>query len=147
MRRSLSLLVVLVAFACQQDEADQPVVETREAITIGSDRAVLQATLIATLIAAGPIKPVQYGFLWSTVSDVNAFSAQGSFMVGEGAEDQLLYSYELTGLLPVTTYFVKAFATTNGVANYYYGEEITFTTTLQTNFVRTPVTRIIATKK
>ncbi|MCZ8216685.1 MAG: hypothetical protein O9262_10625 [Cyclobacteriaceae bacterium] len=142
MRRSLSLLVVLVAVACQQDEADQPVVETREAITIGSDRAVLQATLIA----AGPIKPVKYGFVWSTVSDVNAFSAQGSFMVGEGAEDQLLYSYELTGLLPVTTYFVKAFATTNGTANYYYGEEITFTTTLQTNFVRTPVTRIIATK-
>jgi hypothetical protein len=142
MRKSLSLLLVLIVFACQQDEADQPVVETREAITIGSDRAVLQATLIA----AGPIKPVQYGFLWSTVSDVNALSAQGSFMVGEGAEDQLLYSYELTGLLPVTTYFVKAFATTNGTANYYYGDEITFTTTLQTNFVRTPVTRIIAIK-
>ncbi|NBP70546.1 MAG: hypothetical protein EBU52_17650 [Cytophagia bacterium] len=135
-------MLVLVTFACQQDEADQPVVETREVITIGSDKAVLQATLIAP----GPIHPVQYGFVWSTVSDVNAFSAQGSFIVGEGAEDQLSYSYELTGLLPGTTYFVKAFATTNGTANYYYGEEITFTTTLQTNFVRTPVTRIIATK-
>jgi hypothetical protein len=142
MRRCLSLLLVLVTFACQQDEADQPLVETREAITIGSDRAVLQATLIA----AGPIKPVQYGFVWSRVRDVNAFSAQGSFVVGEGAEDQLSYSYELTGLLPGTTYFVKAFASTLGGANFYYGDEMTFTTALQTNFVRTPVTRIIATK-
>jgi hypothetical protein len=135
MRKFLSLLLVLIVFACQQDEADQSVVETREAITIGSDKAVLQATLIA----AGPIKPVQYGFLWSTVSDVNAFSAQGSFVVGEGAEDKLSYSYEINDLLPGTAYFVKAFATTNGSANFYYGEEITFTTNLQTSFVHTPV--------
>jgi hypothetical protein len=142
MRRSLSLLLVLTVFACQQDEADQPVVQTRDAITIGLDKAVLQATLVA----AGPIKPVQYGFLWSTVSDVSASSAQGSFIVGEGAEDKLPYSYEITGLLPGTTYFVKAFASTLGGANYYYGEEITFTTNLQTSSVRTPVvTRINAT--
>lgn len=128
-------MLVLIVFACQQDEADYPVVETREAISVSLDKALLQATLIA----AGPIKPVQYGFLWSTVSDVNAFSAQGSFVVGEGAEDQLTYSYELSGLLPGTTYFVKAFATTNGSTNYYYGEEITFTTPLPTSFVRTPV--------
>lgn len=141
MRSCLSQLVVLVAIACQQDEADQPIVATREAITIGLEKAVLQATLVA----AGSIKPVQYVFLWSTVSDVNAFSAQGSFVVGQDAEDKLPYSYEITDLLPGTTFFMKAFASTSGYANFYYGEEISFTTNLQTSFVRTPVvTRINA---
>lgn len=132
MGKFFALFVLLVVFACQQDEADKPKVETRGVGALGLNRAVLQAELLEV----GPIKPVQYGFLWSTSNGVNAISAQGKIVVGETSEGELPYSYEITNLSPGTDYFVRAFAATNGFSNIYYGDELTFTTSLPTDYVR-----------
>lgn len=132
MRKFFSLFVLLAVFACQQDEADKPKVETRGVGAVSLNKAVLQAELLEV----GPIKPVQYGFLWSTSNGVNAISAQGKIVVGEASEGELPYSYEIANLSPGTDYFVRPFAATNGYANIYYGDEITFTTSLPADYVR-----------
>lgn len=133
MQKAIFLFLALALFACQQDEADKPKVETRGAGVIGLNKVVLQAELLEV----GPIKPVQYGFLWSTAGGVNAISAQGKVVVGEAFEGELPFSYEITNLSPGTNYFVKAFASTNGFSNIYYGDEIAFTTSLPADYVRT----------
>lgn len=133
MQKAIFLFLALALFACQQDEADKPKVETRGAGAIGLNKVVLQAELLEV----GPIKPVQYGFLWSTTGGVNAISAQGKVVVGEAFEGELPFSYEITNLSPGTNYFVRAFASTNGFSNIYYGDEITFTTSLPADYVRT----------
>lgn len=133
MQKAIFLFLALALFACQQDEADKPKVETRGAGAIGLNKAVLQAELLEV----GPIKPVQYGFLWSTTGSVNAISAQGKVVVGEAFEGELPFSYEITNLSPGTNYFVRAFASTNGFSNIYYGDEIAFTTSLPADYVRT----------
>lgn len=133
MRKFLFLFVALSVLACQQDEADKPKVETRATGSIGLNTAILQAELLEV----GPIKPVQYGFLWSTANGVDVISAQGKVVVGESSEGELPYSYQVTDLSPGTVYFVRAFASTNGFNNIYYGEEISFTTSLPADYVRT----------
>lgn len=133
MQKAIFLFLALALFACQQDEADKPKVETGGVGAIGLNKAVLQAELLEV----GPIKPAQYGFLWSTTNGVNAISAQGKIVVGEASEGELPFSYEVANLSPGTNYFVRAFAATNGFTNIYYGDEIAFTTSLPADYVRT----------
>jgi hypothetical protein len=133
MQKIIFLFLALSLIACQQDEADKPKVETRGTDAVGLNKAVLQAELLEV----GPIKPVQYGFLWSTINGVDVISAQGKVVVGESSEGELPFSYEITNLSPGTDYFVRAFASTNGFTNICYGEEIAFTTSLPEDYVRT----------
>ena len=76
--RILTLVLALSLFACQSDEADAPEVKTNTVTGIGLNRAILQATLEEV----GPLKPVQYGFLWSTEAGVNVITAKDQQVVG-----------------------------------------------------------------
>lgn len=131
--RILTFLVALVLFACQTNEADAPEVKTTTVTGIGLNRAMLQATLEEV----GPLKPVQYGFLWSTEAGVNVITAKEQQVVGQTSESPLDYGMELTNLQPATEYFVRAFASNASFTSIYYGEEISFRTAQPTEYITT----------
>ncbi len=58
------LFILLLAIACQENEADAPELLTKPAQEIGQTSAVLEAEIMET----GPIKPITVGFLWSTTN-------------------------------------------------------------------------------
>lgn len=131
--RIVTFLLALVLFACQTDEADAPEVKTNNASGIGLNRAILQATLEEV----GPLKPVQYGFLWSTQAGVNVITAKEQQVVGQSSESPLDYSIELTNLQPATEYFVRAFVSNASFTTIYYGEEISFLTAQPSEYLTT----------
>ena len=133
MPKSCSLFLLLFLTACQQDEADKPKVETMSVTAVGLNKALLQGELVEV----GPIKPVQYGFFWSTRAGVHAVSAEGNVLVGESYEGEISFAHELVNLPPDTEFFVRAFAATNGYTSFYYGDEVSFRTSQPANYLRT----------
>lgn len=139
--RIVTILLALVLFACQTDEADEPEIQTNPATGIGLNRAVLQATLAEV----GPLKPVEYGFLLSTQAGVNVINAT-QLLVGQSSESPLDYSIELTDLQPNTEYFVRAFVSNASFTAIYHGDEISFRTAQAAEYITTlPATAITTT--
>lgn len=133
MRTVTFLLLLALCFACQSDEADEPEVKTTTVTGIGLNRAILQATLEEV----GPLKPVHYGFLWSTEAGVNVITAKEQQLVGQTSESPLDYSIELTNLSPATAYFVRAFVSNPSFTTVYYGEEVSFRTAQPSEYLTT----------
>lgn len=131
--RILTLVLALSLFACQSDEADEAEVKTNTVTGIGLNRAILQATLEEV----GPLKPVHYGFLWSTEAGVNVITAKEQALVGQTSESPLDYSIELTNLSPATEYFVRAFVSNPSFTTVYYGEEVFFRTAQPSEYLTT----------
>lgn len=117
------LLMSLCISGCDTDEAEFPELITSEAQQIGNSSAVLEAEIKET----GSIKPIQYGFLWSTTPGINIFNTSDKLDLGSTSEKRK-YSIKLESLTPSTQYFVRSFSTNADFSKFYYGNEITFTT-------------------
>lgn len=121
--RSRWLFLLLVAFACQENEADAPGMLTKPAQEIGSTSAVLEAEVTET----GPIKPITIGFLWSTASDLTIASAPGQHIVGPTSAKGP-FSIKVETFTPGTTYYYRSFAANPEFTRIYYGAVVSFET-------------------
>jgi hypothetical protein len=126
-------LFFLLLAACQSDEADEPELRTNSVDGIGLNRAVLEGEVVEV----GPLKPIQYGFLWSTEAGVTILSATNSLLVGEALERNIEYSVELNELIEDTDYFVRAFAVDPSLSSVYYGNEVSFRTAQPSLYLQT----------
>jgi hypothetical protein len=133
MRVILFILTLWMLSACQSDEADEPEIETKSATGIGLSQAVLQGELKEV----GPLKPVQYGFIWSKTPGVTVLSAESKVLLGEAFEGELPFSSPVNGLQQNTNYYYRAFVTNPSLTQFFYGEEQSFKTTQPAEYVRT----------
>lgn len=117
------LFIFLLAFACQENEADRPELLTKPAQQIGQTSAVLEAEVTET----GPVKPITVGFLWSTTNNLTLDSSPGRYIFGDTGSTGP-YSINVGTLAPGTTYFYRAYATNASVTQVWYGAIVSFTT-------------------
>ncbi|MBS1544442.1 MAG: fibronectin type III domain-containing protein [Bacteroidetes bacterium] len=122
MKRIL-LLLVLFASSCQVNEADAPEVVTTDPQEIGRTSAVIWADLREV----GPVRPVNYGFLWDTQSNLNTLIAKSNFVIGS-TSDKKTFSIKIENLTPATTYYYRGFAANADYSKIYYGNIVTVTT-------------------
>ena len=123
MRKWFALGWILLLVACQVNEADAPEVQTEEAQQIGSTSVVMGAEIKEI----GPVKPVNYGFLWDTQSDVTIATAKNKVILGS-ATDPRKFSIKLDKLVPATLHYYRGFAANGDYSVIYYGGIVTFTT-------------------
>jgi hypothetical protein len=125
MRYIRPALLFFLAFlsACDEDEAEFPELATAEAQQIGATSVVLEADITEI----GSQRPVQYGFLWSTSSNLNVFNSDNRVDLGT-TDAKRKFSIKLDGLTPGTTYFARAFVADPEFTRVYYGNEISFLT-------------------
>lgn len=117
------LYILLLVFACQENEADAPELLTKPAQQIGQTSAVLEADVTET----GPIKPITVGFLWSTTNNLTLDAAPGRYALGPTGSTGP-YSIKIENLAPATTYYYRAYATNAAVTQVWYGAIVSFTT-------------------
>ncbi len=96
-----------------------PIMETQSAGSIGTS----SATITCNLVVLGIDAPLQHGICWSTSSDPSIYDARTEL---GSKESTGTYSSGMSGLLPATTYFVRAYATNSDGTGY--GDVISFTT-------------------
>jgi hypothetical protein len=135
MRAGLLIIVIGAFFSCQSDEADAPEIKTAAATGIGLSQALLQGEIKEV----GPIKPILYGFIWSTTAGVSVISAERKVLLGEAFEGDRVFSSQVSGLQQNTEYYFRAFATNQSQTSIYYGDEFSFKTTQPTQYVKTLV--------
>lgn len=95
-----------------------PVLTTKPIISIGS----IYSTSGGNVISDGGWAITSKGVCWSTIS--NPTISDNKTIDGNGIGE---FSSSISGLLPNTTYFVKAYATNS--SGTFYGNEISFKTT------------------
>ncbi|HEX2934066.1 MAG TPA: leucine-rich repeat protein [Bacteroidales bacterium] len=99
---------------------------TSPAVTTMPITAITGTTAIGNgdITSLGSVNPTQYGVVWSTASNPTVAlltkTSQGT-VTATGA-----FTSNITNLLPLTQYYVKAYVTNNGGTSY--GDEVTFTT-------------------
>ena len=123
MRKWCALCWILLLWGCQVNEADAPELQTREAQQISSAGVVMEAEIKEI----GPVRPVNFGFLWDTQPDITIASAKNKIVLGL-ANDPRLFSIKLDKLTPSTQYFYRGFAANGDFSKIYYGNTVTFTT-------------------
>ena len=123
MRKWFALGWILLLVACQVNEADAPEVQTEEAQQIGSTSVVMGAEIREI----GPVKPVNYGFLWDTQSDVTIATAKNKVILGS-TTDPRKFSIKLDKLVPATLHYYRGFAANGDYSKIYYGGTVTFAT-------------------
>ncbi len=95
-----------------------PAIETNATSAIAST----SATLNGNIIDFGNDTPTQHGFVWSTTTNPTVDNNKSQQGVPSATG---VYTYNLSGLWPEVTYYVRAYATnSDGTA---YGNEINFT--------------------
>jgi hypothetical protein len=100
-------------------KAAKPTISTSEVSNIGSN----SATVGGMISSDGGAAVIARGICWSTAPNPTISNNKLAGGTGPGT-----FSINLTGLLPTTLYYVRAYATNNsGTA---YGAEVSFTTTL-----------------
>lgn len=116
-----AILMVVLVFACEEEEKRLPVLETQEAWFIQQRSAVSGGTIIDD----GSIPVLARGVCWNT-SPAPTVNDNHTTDTGD------VFVSTLTGLLPATLYYVRAYATNkNGTG---YGNEVTF----ETGSIRVP---------
>lgn len=113
----------LSVMGCDTDEAEFPELIAGNAQQLGTTSVVLEAEIKET----GSVRPIRYGFLWSTSAGIQIFNAPNKLDLGETSEKRK-YSVRLESLVSGTQYFVRAFAANQDYSKIYYSNEITFTT-------------------
>lgn len=131
--RILFLFLLLTAIACQTDEADNPELQTNSADAVGLTSAILRGVLEEV----GPIKPIHYGFLWSTQAGVTIASAEHTVVIGEAYEGDLAYSAPIGNLQSDTEYFFRTFAANPSYTSIFYGDEVSFRTARASQYLTT----------
>jgi len=117
------LFILLLAFACQENEADAPELLTKPAQQIGQTSAVLEAEITET----GPVKPITVGFLWSTTNNLTLDQSPGRYIIGATGNTGP-FSIKVETLNPGTIYYYRAYATNANVTQVWYGAIESFTT-------------------
>lgn len=113
----------LLLLACQENEPDTPGVVTQDAQQIGATSVVMGAKIEAV----GPVKPINYGFLWDTSQDLTVIGSQNKVVLGSTSEVRT-YSIKLDNLTPSTTYYYRGFAANGDYSKIYYANVVSFTT-------------------
>lgn len=103
-----------------REAPQQPVMKTGTAVEINHDSAVISGEIVKTGVEEGV---TQYGHVWSMSPDPTV----SDFKTDKGAATEAgAFSSRLEGLLPNTTYHIRAYAVNSlGTA---YGEDIVITT-------------------
>ena len=122
-RTGLYMLLCCLAFSCDTDEAEFPVLTTSGAQQIGRTSVVLEVEVREV----GSIRPIRYGFLWGTAPGMDIFNAANRLDLGNISE-RGKHSIKLELLSPGTRYFVRSFAANQEYSKIYYGNEMSFTT-------------------
>ena len=96
---------------------------TEEAQQIGATSVVMGAEIKEI----GPVRPIQYGFLWDKQQDLSIVSAANKVLLGSASEARK-FSIKLDNLKPTTTYYYRGFAANGDYSKIYYGNIATFIT-------------------
>lgn len=121
-RLFLSFLLI-IAVGCDTDDAEFPELITFDAQQIGSTSVVLEAEIKES----GPIRPLQYGFLWGTQPGLNIFTAPDKLDLGS-TDAKRKFSIKLENLTAGTSYYVRSYVAYPDYSHVFYGNEITFST-------------------
>ncbi len=116
-------VLVLLVMGCQDNEANAPQLVTEEAQQIGATSVVMGAEIKEI----GPIRPVNYGFLWDSQKDLSIISSKNKLILGSTSEPRK-FSIKLDNLTPSTAYYYRAFAANVDYSKIYYSNVVTFTT-------------------
>ncbi len=116
------VLGFLLLSACQENEADFPEVNTHPVREIGTISVLLEAEIKEV----GPVRPVNFGFVWSTQPSVTILSSD-KYIVGSTSEPRL-FSIKPDTFQPGTTYYYRGFAANADYSKIYYGNEVSFNT-------------------
>src|SRR4051812_44691991 len=121
--RKLFICLLLISSACQVNEADAPEMSTQDAQQIGATSVVMGAEIKEI----GPIRPVNYGFLWDTQSDLSVVAAANKLVLGS-ASGPKTFSIRLDNLTTATTYYYRSFTANGDYSKIYYGNTVSFKT-------------------
>jgi uncharacterized protein (TIGR02145 family) len=111
---------IFVYSGCKKSEPERVIKLVTDSVT---NITYNSCTVQATLIDAGSSHIDQHGFCWSDRPDPTTEDFKN--MLGP-LNNTGIYTSKLTGLLPNTTYYVKAYA--SGTGDTEYGSEISFAT-------------------
>lgn len=84
----------------------------------------ISATCNGNITALGSPNPTAHGFCWSTTENPALYNSSNYSLGARSTTGS--FTYNLTGLTPGTTYFVRAFAT--NTAGTVYGDQVSFIT-------------------
>ena len=113
----------MLLISCQSNEADAPELITKDAQQIGATSAVLEAEITEV----GPVRPINYGFLWDIQPDITISGASNKHIIGQTSEPKL-FSIKIDNLNASTSYHYRSFAANADYSKLYYGKMVTFTT-------------------
>ena len=121
MRKWFFILVLLLS--CQDNEADAPDLTTAEAQQIANNGAVMGCEIKEV----GPVRPINYGFLWDTQANVSIVAAANKYIAGSTSSPRT-FSIQLNNLTAATKYYYRGFAANADYSKIYYSNVVTFTT-------------------
>ena len=117
------VIIVLFFIGCQDNEADAPELQTAEAQQIASNGVVMSCEIKQV----GPVRPVNYGFLWDKQPDLTTIASTNKYIGGSTSEPRT-FSIQLNNLTAATKYYYRGFAANADYSKIYYGNVVTFTT-------------------
>ena len=117
------VFILLFFIGCQNNEADAPELFTEEAQAIASTGVLMGAEIKEI----GPVRPVNYGFLWDAQPDLTMAAAANKY-IGGSTMDTRKFSIQLNNLPASTKYYYRGFAANGDYSKIYYGNVVTFTT-------------------
>jgi len=121
MKQWIFLLAVLVG--CQVNEANAPELFSDDPQQIGATSVVMGAAIKEI----GPVRPVNYGFLWDKHSDISIATSQNKVILGAASAPKK-FSIKLDNLTPATVYYYRGFAANADNTKFYYSGVVSFTT-------------------
>ena len=121
--KRLGIGFLFLLAACQVNEADAPEMNTDDAQQIGTTSVVMGASIKEI----GPIRPMNYGFLWDVQSDLSIINAANKKVLGS-ASGPKIYSIRLDNLTKSTTYYYRSFTANEDYSKIYYGNTVSFKT-------------------
>ena len=117
------IFILLIFISCQDNEADAPEMFTEDAQAIGSTGVLMGAEIKKI----GPVRPVNFGFLWDTQENISMATAANKY-IGGSTSDARKFSIQLSNLYSSTKYYYRGFAANADYSKIYYGNIIAFTT-------------------
>lgn len=117
------VFILFFFIGCQNNEADAPELFTEEAQAIASTGVLMGAEIKEI----GPVRPVNYGFLWDSQPDITMIGAVNKY-IGGSTSDTRKFSIQLSNLTSSTKYYYRGFAANADYSKIYYGNVVTFTT-------------------
>ncbi len=117
------IILILFILGCQNNEASSPELVTDDAQQIGATSVVMGAEIKAI----GPVRPVNFGFLWDTQSDLSIVASKNKIVLGSASEPRK-FSIKLDNLTASTIYYYRGFAANEDFSKIYYSNTVMFST-------------------